>query len=99
MDTIKKDGEHEGKTYWIFYCVGCKGLHRINTTGNRPKWTFDNNMQKPTISPSVLVSYNLDGKQITQCHLFIKAGKIQYLNDCKHELAGKTIDMVDINGK
>lgn len=30
------------------------------------------------------------------CHSFVRTGKIQYLSDCKHELAGKTVDMVDI---
>lgn len=30
------------------------------------------------------------------CHLFVRAGKIEYLSDCTHEYAGKTIDMVDI---
>jgi hypothetical protein len=25
------------------------------------------------------------------CHVFVKAGEIQYLSDCTHELAGKTV--------
>lgn len=29
------------------------------------------------------------------CHLFVRDGKIEYLSDCTHEYAGKTIDMVD----
>jgi hypothetical protein len=29
------------------------------------------------------------------CHTFIKAGKIQFLSDCTHHLAGQTVDMVD----
>lgn len=28
------------------------------------------------------------------CHAFVTNGKIQYLNDCTHELAGQTVDMV-----
>ncbi len=27
------------------------------------------------------------------CHSFIKDGKIQYLSDCTHDLAGKTIEL------
>lgn len=30
------------------------------------------------------------------CHSFIRDGKIMFLNDCTHALAGKTIDMVPI---
>lgn len=28
------------------------------------------------------------------CHTFVRDGKIQYLGDCTHAYAGKTIDMV-----
>lgn len=35
-----------------------------------------------------------DRKQ-TICHLFIKEGKIEYLSDCTHSLAGTTIDLPD----
>ena len=31
------------------------------------------------------------------CHSFIKNGKIEYLNDCTHQLAGKTVDLSDWN--
>jgi hypothetical protein len=31
-----------------------------------------------------------------RCHSFVRNGKIQYLNDCTHELAGKTVDMEKI---
>ena len=29
------------------------------------------------------------------CHSFITDGKIQFLNDCSHELAGQTVDLPD----
>ena len=31
-----------------------------------------------------------------RCHSFVRNGKIQYLNDCTHALAGKTVDMEEI---
>lgn len=30
------------------------------------------------------------------CHSFVKDGKIQFLNDCTHELAGQTVDLPDV---
>lgn len=33
------------------------------------------------------------------CHLFIKEGRIQFLNDCTHELKGQTVDMIPVNKK
>ncbi len=32
------------------------------------------------------------------CHSFVTDGKIRYLGDCSHELAGQTIDLPDIEG-
>jgi hypothetical protein len=30
------------------------------------------------------------------CHSFIRNGKIEYLSECTHELAGQTVDMEDV---
>jgi hypothetical protein len=30
------------------------------------------------------------------CHLFLRAGQIQFLDDCTHELRGKTVPMEDL---
>lgn len=32
----------------------------------------------------------------TVCHSFVTDGKIQYLNDCTHELAGQTVELGDM---
>lgn len=32
-----------------------------------------------------------------RCHLFVTDGKIHYCGDCHHELAGKTVPMVDFD--
>lgn len=36
-----------------------------------------------------------DYRSCTVCHTFITNGKIQYLSDCTHDLAGKTIELED----
>jgi len=69
---------------YIFWCPGCECAHGINAT-----WTFDGNLEQPTVSPSILAR---TGE--TRCHSFVKNGQIRYLNDCSHELAGQTIDLV-----
>ena len=55
------------------------------------RWTFNGDMVKPTVSPSLLLH---PGKEHPRCHLFIRDGYLQYLNDCGHELAGKTVKMI-----
>lgn len=55
-------------------------------------WTFNGDLEKPTFSPSMLIYPNpMHGRD----HFFVRDGKIEYLSDCEHNLAGKTIDMVD----
>lgn len=92
-----------------FWCPGCNELHMINIdTSDRPAWSFDGNYDAPTFSPSVLVTGvrrptddELDrimaGEKIEMpkriCHSFVRAGHIQFLNDCTHTLAGKTVPM------
>lgn len=35
------------------------------------------------------------GPKCSVCHSFVRDGKIQFLNDCTHELAGQTIELED----
>lgn len=82
----------------FFECPGCKMLHGVNINRpNSPKWSWDGNKSKPTFSPSVLVTgkYGAEQKEL-RCHSFVKNGEIQFLNDCSHELAGKTVPMVKL---
>lgn len=32
------------------------------------------------------------------CHSFVTDGRIRFLNDCTHELAGQTVDLPDVGG-
>ncbi len=75
----------------IFMCPGCKCVHGLNVNPKKkPLWKFNGNMDNPTIKPSLLVSW---GKDLRKCHSFITDGKIQFLTDSTHELAGQTVDM------
>lgn len=71
---------------YIFWCPGCEHAHHIDTK----RWTFDGNLERPTVSPSLL---NYAGNDTPRCHIFVKAGRIQYLGDCTHDLAGQTVEM------
>ena len=61
------------------------------------RWTFNGNFEKPTFSPSMLVQYPKENPETGHVreHFFVKDGKIQYLSDCHHDMAGKTVDMID----
>lgn len=85
------------KGVYQFYCPGCKETHCVWTDkadGVEP-WGFNGNVDSPTFTPSVKVQSYV-GKDISGiCHSFIRNGRIEFLSDCTHDLAGKTIDMID----
>lgn len=70
----------------LFYCPACKEHHGVNSS-----WNFNGDYDKPTFSPSILVTWGDDRR----CHSFVRDGKIQFLSDCTHELAGETVEMLD----
>lgn len=93
-----------------FWCPGCREMHEVRVDGEgRPCWNFNEDYDRPTFSPSILVRgvqteiddrgewtgewiCGPDGKPLPLvCHSFVKDGRIQFLADCTHELAGKTV--------
>jgi hypothetical protein len=75
---------------YIFYCPGCGVDHTFDV--REGEWTFDGDWENPTFNPSL----NLI-PQGGFCHLFVKNGIIQYLNDCGHHLRGQDVPMVDMD--
>lgn len=78
-----------------FFCLGCHMPHTIQV-GASPgrRWGYNGNAEAPTFTPSVLCRYSWsDGERV--CHSFITDGRIEYLGDCTHHLAGQTIDLPD----
>lgn len=56
------------------------------------RWTFNGDYERPTFSPSILVYENpRSGRPRTHC--FVRDGRIEYLSDSTHALAGQTVDL------
>lgn len=87
----------------LFRCPGCDSGHMIrHGDGPGPRWTWNGNAEKPTFQPSVKVTYDgadagIDGAPPAICHSFVTDGRIQFLGDCTHALAGQTVDLPEIN--
>lgn len=92
-----------------FWCPGCNQAHQITVDGSRG-WTWNGDGDRPTIAPSVLVNGTvpitdeehariMNGEAFVPtpliCHTFIRDGNIQFLSDCTHALAGKTVPLPD----
>jgi hypothetical protein len=79
-----------------FYCPGCHQTHLIPVEGPHG-WQWNGSHTVPTFSPSILVTWGAhSGRSERRCHSFIVDGKWQFLADCTHDLAGKTVPMVDL---
>ncbi|MEO7016286.1 MAG: hypothetical protein ABI067_07055 [Leifsonia sp.] len=78
------------------HCLGCND-HIITTVGDKTKSSLlvrtgkfvDPNYEED----EALVKAGLGSRN---CHSFITDGKIKYLSDCNHHLAGQTIDLPKI---
>ncbi|MFP3647573.1 DUF6527 family protein [Paraburkholderia sp. SIMBA_054] len=75
-------------------------------------WGWNGSMDRPTFAPSVLVTgvkqltdeqhetYLKTGAlpeaEPLRCHSFVTDGRIQFLGDCLHALAGQTVELPDV---
>ena len=88
-----------------FECPGCGCAHSFRIEGPAPTWSFNGDFSRPTFAPSLLVRTGPtdpgawpEGRvpKNTRCHLFLRDGQLQYLSDCTHELAGRTITLAEV---
>ncbi len=89
--TVLHKYPHETSPLYGFHCPGCGYTHTFRCEGEGPKWDWNGDMDRPTVSPSILV------RATYRCHSFVREGKIQFLSDCDHNLAGQTIDLPQLD--
>jgi hypothetical protein len=79
-----------------------------------PCWGWDGDAEAPTFTPSIVAQtghfVEPRGKHCDKsgdpewpcdcirCHCFVTRGRILYLQDCTHALAGQTVDLPDFIG-
>lgn len=90
-----------------WHCPGCRRAHSVRIRelsaadeDKGPGWGWNRSATAPTFTPSVLVTYDgrdagrdagRDGAPPAVCHSFVVDGKMQFLSDCTHSLAGQTV--------
>ena len=114
MDVVEVLDSDRGLMVW-FRCPGCGENHGlpVGEGVRHPRWTFNNDKQKPTLTPSILSRSTVSitdeqhaaimrGEKVTPvdvvCHSFVKDGMIQFLSDCTHKFAGQTLPLKPIEG-
>lgn len=76
-----------GTNYLLYWCEGCGHIHHVPAE----RWSFNGNVDSPTISPSVRHFYTHPETKAekTVCHYFIRDGVMQFCSDSPHKLAGQ----------
>lgn len=96
---VKIVNKPDGTLYGVRWdCPGCGRPHVVPTTGPQA-WGWNGDYARPTLTPSVVVRWrNGDGDDVPErvCHCFIRDGRIEFCSDSTHALAGKTVDVPEI---
>ena len=75
-----------------------KRIIPIQLSGSRSEtsnWSWNGDTERPTLKPSILTEVNYGGT-VYRCHSFVNDGVVQFLQDCSHELAGQTVELLEV---
>lgn len=88
---LTREGAPDDQRSYIYWCPGCEDNHQIIVAPGY--WGFDGDLERPTVDGSVLVRGSVWENRA--CHSYIRDGKIEFLSDSTHDLAGHTVEMLD----
>jgi hypothetical protein len=87
---VKQVNTGSGQIYGHrFICPGCREEHVVGTA-----WTYNGDPERPTFEPSIKVTGGPDPKYC--CHSFVRDGRIEFLSDCSHAMAGQIVELPEI---
>lgn len=102
---IYREQGKDGVAGVSFHCPGCNFPHSVPVKPDPRGWDWNGVTDGTTLSPSILVRLtghwdcsppgpckipNCKGKPHV-CHSFVRNGLIEFLSDCTHSLAGRTV--------
>jgi hypothetical protein len=102
-DRIRVSGEGENR-HLFFMCPGCRDPHALDA-----RWSWNGITTVPTFGPaspgqafSLLVRWSEGGQGEERikkcCHSYVEDGRIRFLDDCTHPLAGKAVAIPEWRG-
>jgi hypothetical protein len=88
----------------MHWCPACQALHMIAVAPSPVSWSFNEDLEKPTFSPSIrcFTTYSEgnellpNGETRTLCHYFLTEGEISYCSDSPHALAGQKVPLPEL---
>lgn len=98
VEILNNDGS--GRKRVVFWCPGCKCHHGVPFEDDgKVAWSWNRSYTSPTIHPSILIDYGDRPDRPKRCHLFVREGKLQFLGDCDHSYANKTVDLSAVDAE
>lgn len=94
-----------GQPRIAIWCPACDCAHAVRVKPAPNPWEWNESLERPTFTPSILcrtpypknAPYRPAHLKPTDeahiCHSFVTDGKIRFLGDCTHAMAGKTVDL------
>lgn len=93
--------------FWCPGCLNFHGVWLRGHGDKNPhgaSWDWNGDLVRPTFSPSILVRvgpfspnakpHGMDpNTRMIVCHSFVREGRIEFLTDCTHAMAGQTVDL------
>lgn len=75
----------------LWHCAGCGIMHAVPVVGlSGPVWHWNGSLDAPTLAPSVMNK----GRLGVTCHIFMRAGVVEFLSDCSHDKAGQSLQLL-----
>jgi hypothetical protein len=82
----------------VFRCPGCGCGHRVpvkQSYGGALAWAWNGSENLPTLEPSLVYNFMDPG---SRCHSLVRDGRIEFLQDSHHALAGQIVSLPDWEG-
>jgi len=101
---VRRTGWHYVPTL-SHWCPACEEVHDFAVEQpftNGAKWTWNGIRSAPSFEPSMNIRVGpypeglKETGMVDICHYFLRNGQIQFLPDCTHSHAGKTVPLPDI---
>lgn len=92
MAKVKLFPYAEGKQYVSIFCPACQLTHTINHSP--AGWGFNGDIDKPTFEGSI--GFHGEDSGGFYCHSLVRDGRIEYLGDSQHAMAGQTVDLPEM---
>ncbi len=106
-------GQNEYLVFWCEGCECLHSVwYETPNPLTNGRWKWNGDLVNPTVSPSILVRGTvpvtneeitriLSGEEIkpkpTACHSFVRDGRIEFLSDCTHHLAGQVKQLLPVS--